>query len=906
MPASLLKSKLYIPPVRPGLVLRPRLIRRLQAGLDCKLTLISAPAGFGKTVLLSEWIAGCGKPSAWVSLDKGDNDLGRFLAYFIAALQQIQPETGAATQAILDSSPFVTARLPTETLLSGLVNEIAEIPTPFILVLDDYHSISESTVHEVLKFIIENKPQPMHLVISSRADPPLPLARLRARRQLNELRVNDLRFTLEEASTFLNFAMKLELKPEDLALLEERTEGWIAGLQMAALSMQGRRDSQDFVAAFAGSHHFISDFLVEEVLNQQPADIREFLLKTSILERLTPALCDAVSGRSDSRVLLMRLEQANLFLMAMDDERRWYRYHHLFRDLLRSSLDNLQPGEAPVLHQLASQWYASAGIYDDAISHAFACKNLAMAAGLVEQAAAPLDIENKLVTITHWIEALPEEMIRARPWLCVYRAWGSQWMGERHQVETWLRAAEQALQQSNLPEADRQHIAGYIAAIRSHHALIEEDIPGVLENSRKALELLPEGDAMRTETAVALGGAYWGLGDVVKSEGAFNMARVNALKGVYLSMAVPSTCYVGMQQTKQGRLKEAMATYHDALQHATAPGGKELPVAGFPNIKIGDLLREWNDLETASQHLGRGVQQCSQLGQADVLADGFVGLARLEIARGKLDRAHQTLLKARQVTERTKVDPFVLCWLDDCWLRLWLAKGDLAAAIRWENASGLQPDGELSYHYDLHHINLARLLVARGRLEPDSTFLKDAQGLLERLLAAAENAGWVQEQIKILILQTFVLRANGDGAAAFTPLEHALRLAAPGGYVRLFIDEGDEMRKLLEDCCLKVGKSNPALTAYIARLRAEFADQKESAIPPKAAHPPASLINEPLTDRELVVVRLLASSMTSNEIAEVLYIAPSTVRTHIKRIYSKLSVNRRMEAVQRAKELGMI
>ena len=906
MPVSLLKSKLYTPPVRPGLVLRQRLIKRLQAGIDYKLTLISAPAGFGKTVLLSEWVAGCGKPSAWISLDKDDNDLGRFLAYFIAALGQIRPETGAATQAMLDSSPFATTRLPVEALLSGLVNEIAEISTPFIVVLDDYHSISESAVHEALKFIIENQPRAMRLVISSRADPPLPLARLRARRQMNELRVNDLRFTLEEATAFLNLAMKLDLKMEDLTLLEERTEGWIAGLQMAALSLQGRKDSQDFVAAFAGSHHFISDFLVEEVLNQQPADIREFLLKTSILERLTPALCDAVSGRSDSRVLLMKLEQANLFLMAMDDERRWYRYHHLFRDLLRSSLDSLQPGEALVLHQLASQWYASAGFYDDAITHAFACKNLSLAASLVEQAAAPLDIENKLVTITHWIEALPEEMVRARPWLCVYRAWGSQWMGERNQVETWLRAAELALQQSELPETDQQHITGHIAAIRSHHALITEDIPGVLENSRIALELLPEGDEMRTESAVALGGAYWGLGEGIKSERAFNMARINALKGVYPSMAVPSICYVAMQQTKQGRLKEAMATYHDALHYATAPGGKELPVAGFANIKIGDLLREWNDLEAAGQYLERGVQQCAQLGQADVLADGFVALARLEIARGEFDGAHQTLLKARQVTERTKVDPFVLCWLDDCWLRLWLLKGDLAAAIYWAEVSGLRPDGELSYHYDLHHINLARLLVARGRLEPAAAFLDDARPLLERLLAAAEKAGWIQEQIKILILQTFAQHASGNYAEALNPLEHALRLAAPGGYVRLFMDEGDEMKKLLEDCGKKIGKSNPALTGYVARLQVEFAGQKAVISPQLASQRPASPLGESLTERELQVLRLLASSMTSSEIARELYVAPSTVRTHIKSIYSKLYVNRRMEAVQRARELGII
>ena len=643
MPGSLLRSKLFIPPPRPSLVVRSRLLERLEATWGCRLTLVSAPAGFGKTSLLSAWISECGRPAAWISLDEGDNDLPRFLSYLLAALNSIRPEIGAAAQALLESPHFGPASLPVEPLLSTLVNEIAELPFEFVLVLDDYHAIRELAVHAAVRFILENPPPPLHLVISGRSDPPWPLARLRVHRQVNEVRASDLRFTPEEADAFLNGAMCLGLPPDEVTALEERTEGWIAGLQMAALSLLGRGDASGFISAFAGSHHFISDFLVEEVLNQQPPQVRDFLLKTSILERLTAPLCDAITGRSDSRSMLAQLEQANLFLIGMDDERRWFRYHHLFRDLLLTSLENLFPGEVLELHQQASRWYAAAGFDEDAISHAFASRDLQLAAELVEQAAGRLDIENKLVHVVRWIDALPEGLVRTRPWLCIYRAWGCYWMGQRNRVESWLQTAEAILQGST--PADLDHIIGHIAAIRSHFALTNQDIPGVLQNSHLALELLPEGDEMRTETAVALGGAYWGLGDVHAAENAFAMARSNAIKGRHPSVAVPGTCYMAMQITKQGRLKEAMAVYRDALQLGTSPAGRETPAAGFANIKIGDLLREWNDLEGAGPYLERGVEQCLQLGQADVLTDGYVALARWQMAVGRLELAGEILTK---------------------------------------------------------------------------------------------------------------------------------------------------------------------------------------------------------------------------------------------------------------------
>jgi LuxR family maltose regulon positive regulatory protein len=907
MPTALLKSKFYIPQAHLGRVNRPRLIERLNAGLGCKLTLISAPAGFGKTTLLSEWAAACGCRVTWISLDRDDNELGRFLAYLIGALQQIQPEIGSAIQGVLGSSRFGPPRQVVDTLLSELVNEIAEIPTSFVLVLDDYHTIREPGVHAAVTFILENQPGRMHTVIMSRVDPPWPLARMRAHAEVNEVRTKDLRFTQEEAGVFLNQTMKLQLGSDDVAILEERTEGWVAGLQMAALSMQGRGDVQNFITAFAGSHHFISDFLIDEVLNQQPENVRDFLLKTSILENLSCNLCDAVTGRKDGRAMLAQLEQANLFLVPLDDERRWFRYHHLFRDLLHTCLETTYPGEEPALHLRASQWYASAEMYEDAIAHAFSANDLGLAAGLIEQAAAHLDVENKRVAITHWIDALPEELVKARPWLCVYRAWGCHWMGPRADVEKWLGAAEQTLQAApflTLNESETKYIQGHIAAIRSHDALVHEDIPGVLKNSQLALAALPEGHYMRCETAVALGGAYWGLGDVAAAERAFSLARANALKCQNASMVVPSSCYVGMMQAKQGRLNEAMTTYQDALHYATGPGGRETAVAGFANIKIGDILRERNNLEAAAQHLPRGVEQCFQLGQADVLADGYVGLARLQIALGELENARQTLLKAVQFTERNKVDPFVQCWLDDCRLRLWLSTGDLNAAIQWARASGLKPDGEISYHYDLHHTNLARVMLAQARQAPGMAGLDEARALLERLQAAAEKTGWIQEEIKILVLQALASHAGGEETEALARLERALTLAEPGGFVRVFIDEGEEMGAMIKDCRARLGKNRPTLATYANRLLEHFQGKQAAPASPTLGDQQA-ILEEALTDRELEVLRLLATSMTTTEIARKLYVAPSTVRTHIKNIYSKLAVSRRMEAVQRAKELGL-
>jgi LuxR family transcriptional regulator, maltose regulon positive regulatory protein len=931
------KTKFFIPLVRAGLISRQRLIEQLNMGQDCKLTLISAPAGFGKTTLLSEWTASLKIPVTWISIDEGDNDPIRFLMGLIIALQKINPMVGSDILSILQSSQSSHANIPYETLLTSLINEIVEFPTAFTIVLDDYHLITEKSVQEIISYLLDNEPPQIHLVISGRADPVWPLARIRAQGEVNELRANDLRFTPEEAMAFLNKGMNLHLSLEESNALEDCTEGWIAALQMAAISMQGRSEVTSFIKAFTGSHRFVSDFLLEEVLSRQTLETREFLLKTSILERICAPLADSLMDTGEdwqeqeikmtvsSQVMLDTLEHSNLFLIPLDDERHWYRYHHLFRDLLRSNLTTTHSDLVNLLHQKASEWYGNARLFDDAIGHAFASQDFEWTASLIEKAASEIDIENKLVVISTWIANLPEGLVEKRPWLCVYRAWGQQWVGQRTQVAQSLGLAETALDANRqaretgqinpgnnlISEDGEKHIRGHIAAIRAHAALVGEDIPRVLEMGEQALALLPQCDEMRCETGVALGGAYWALGDVHKSEKSFAMARADALKCAYTSMAVPASCYMGMQQTKQARLAEAIATYRDALHLATGENGKENPAAGFPNTKLGDLLRECNLLEAAKPHLERGVEQCVLLGQADVLADAYVCLSRLQITLGDYSEAHENLSKADAVMQKTKVDPFVVCWKDDCQIRLWLAEGRLDDAANWAETCGLQIEGSLSYHYDLHHINLARILVALGMQHPTQSYLVQVSPLLDRLLNAAQTAGWVHEVIKILILKALTRQASNDNEEATLAILDALRLAEPGGYVRTFVDEGEAMQRLLEGC-IGIGEPHPRLADYTLNLlkiissglRIESPEHKKLKTPVISAK--KAPLPEALTERELDVLRLLNSGLTSNEIAVELYLSVHTVRTHIKNIYGKLGVNRRIEAVHKARDLKLL
>jgi LuxR family maltose regulon positive regulatory protein len=907
---QILATKLYIPPIRSKLVSRSRLLARLNEGLDCKLSLVSAPAGFGKTTLLSEWVSRCDRPVIWISLDESENDLNRFLAYLIRGLEQVAPDIDEGRIDVLNSPhPFSQ-----ESLLTDLINDLSDVPDPFLVVLDDYHVIRDRDIHKAVTFLLENQPPGMHLVIASRADPPWPMARLRSRCEMTELRTADLRFTESESASFLNEVMELGLSSDAVVDLDTRTEGWIAGLQLAALSMRGRGDSRSFIHSFAGSHRFVLDYLMEEVLNQQPEDIQSFLLKTSILNRLTEPLCDAITGGDESRDMMYELDQANMFLIALDDERRWYRYHQLFADLLRSRLEQDHPDQVPELHRLASAWFESEALIEEAIYHAFKARDMEHAADLVENHAMAVISQSKARTLLSWIEALPDPIIRQRPMLCAYLGWSLYWTGQRERVEECLIHAEQSLQDPGhkISDSNRSLIEGYIAAIRAYLAITDEDIFRVIEMSQQALKNLPENNYMSGIAAVALGVTYWGLGDVKRSQEAFQQAVEICWNGGYQNLALTAACYVGIQQEKQGQLQNAFRTYSEALDSGTRSGNSWIPLGCFPAERLGNVWREWNELDKATRYVDEGLKRCEQLGHPDILADGYLSKIRLQISTGDWDGARETLLKLDRLAEQATLDPWATTWADECRIMLWLRDGNLEEAGRWVETSRIEMDSELSYMHDLHHMNLVRILIAQG--EKDQQALKQAQEWLPRLSEAARDAGWVLEEIKICILQALAFATQKDEENALESLAQALVLAEPGGYMRLFLDEGDAMEVLLRKANAAgiSGEYTGLLLADLDEPGAERRTTPVGAVPSRSLYRQSTQedastgLVEPLTEREMQVLRMLQSELSVPEIADELVIGVSTVRTHVKNIYGKLGVHSRYQAVSRSRQLRLL
>ncbi len=925
MSAPILATKLYIPPPRSKIVLRPRLIERLNEGLSlgCKLTLISAAAGFGKTTLASEWVASCGQPVAWLSLDEGDNDPACFLAYLVAALQTIAANIGAGVLAALQAPQPP----PIESILTALLNEITTIPDNFVLVLDDYHVIDSKPVDEALTFLLEHLPPHMHLVIASREDPHLPLARLRARGQLTELRAADLRFTPSEAAEFLNQLMGLNLSAEDVAALDKRTEGWIAGLQLAALSMQGHQDAASFIKSFTGSHHFVLDYLIEEVLQQQSESIQTFLLRTSILDRLCGPLCDSVLGSpsASGQQTLEYLEHANLFIVPLDNERRWYRYHHLFADVLRMHLMAEQPDQVSALHRRASEWYEHNGSTDDAIRHALAAGDFARAADLIELIMPAMTRNQQYATLRGWLKAIPDELVRLRPVLSTGYAKVCIFFGEFGGVEPRLRDAERWLDMTAdmharpespaagmvvVDEKEFRRLPGMIALIRAAQALAGGDMPETVKYARRLLDLAPEDDHLMLGGAASqLGLAAWASGDLDTAQWMTAEGMANLRLGGYLSPAIGGAIVLADIQIAQGCLREAMTTYERALQWATEPGAPVLPGAADMYVGMSALHREHNDLKTATQHLLTSQALGVLAGLQQNPYRWCAAMARIREAQGDLDGTLDLLDQAERLYDANfspNVRPIATRKT-----RVWVAQGRLGEALGWAREQGLSVENELSYLHEFDHITLARVLLARYLSDQADGSISEVMGLLERLQKAAEEGGRMGSAIEILVLQAIAYHAQGDLPAALLPLQHALALAEPEGYVRIFLDEGPGMMQLLREASART-----IMPGYTDKLLAAFeAEQPSSAsesplLPPLGVlpegHRDGEPLTEPLSQRELEVLRMFKTELSGPEIASELVIALSTVRTHTKSIYFKLNVNNRRAAVKRAAELNLI
>jgi len=910
VPAALLETKLFLPRPRRGLVPRPRLSERLDRGSASKLMLVSAPAGFGKTTLLAEWLAaGPAAPTdersaAWLSLDRGDNDPASFWTYVVAALRTVEHGIGASTVAFLQESQPP----PIDTVLTTLLNDLAAVTSDIVLVLDDYHVVDAKDVQVGMAFLLDHLPPHLHVVIASRADPALPLARLRARGELVETRAADLRFQPDEAAAYLNGIMGLQLTAQDVTALEGRTEGWIAALQLAALSMQGRADVAGFIAGFAGDDRYVVDYLVEEVVQRQSDRVQAFLLQTSILGRLSGPLSDAVTGQGGGKAMLEALDRGNLFLVPLDDSRRWYRYHQLFADVLHARLLDEQPDHVPDLHRRASAWYEQHGERTVAIRHALAAEDFERAADLVELAIPAMQKSRQEATIRGWLTVLPDELVRVRPVLGIGGVGALMASGEfegiegrLRDVERWLDTTSDAGKGPHDPPADMvvvdhdelPRLPGMIEVYRAALALARGDVPGTVTHARRALDLLVEDDHLGRGAAAALVGlAAWTTGDLEAAHRSYADCMASMQRAGHLSDVLGCAITLADIRIVQGRLGEAMRTYEQALRLAQGQGGPVLRGTADMHVGMSALHRERGDLEAARQHLLWSQEQGEHTGLPQNRYRWQVAMARIREAEGDLPGALDLLDEA----ERLYVGDFSpnVRPVPASTAQVWVAQGRLADALGWARQQGLSVEDDLSYLREFEHVTLARVLLARHTVTRAEVSLDEAIELLERLLRAAEDGGRTGSVVEILVLQALAHQLRGDVPAALVPLERALELAEPEGYVRRFVDEGSPMAVLLESAA-----EQGIAPSYVRRLLAAF-------VKPEISPTADQGLVEPLSGRELDVLRLLGSDLGGPEIARELIVALNTVRTHTKSIYAKLGVNNRRAAVRRAEELGLL
>ncbi|MCL5996120.1 MAG: LuxR C-terminal-related transcriptional regulator [Chloroflexi bacterium] len=948
---QLLTTKLHAPQARAGLVHRPRLVERIDEGLTRRLTLISAAPGSGKTTLLSEWYAlrRADTLIAWLSLDDDDNDPPRFWRYLIAALQSVAPGVGEQALSLLQlpQQPSV------KTLVITLINALGALTHDLILVLDDYHVIDAQPIHDALAYLLDHMPQQLRVIIASRVDPPLPLARLRARDQVTELRAADMRFTLEEAAAFLNKTMGLNLTPQDVAELEKHTEGWVVGLQLAALSMRSSQAADSGIRGnllsitknASGSQRFILDYLAEEVFRRQTSGVQDFLLRTSILDQLSAPLCNVVTQQHDSQAVLEALDSANLFIVALDGERRWYRYHHLFGEYLRDRLERTQPEQTHVLHERASTWYEQQAVAGDgefmakAVEHALAARDFERAGRLVERTAIRFLARAETVAVLGWLKALPEELVRTRPRLCLYAAWVLLANLDLSAAQKRVYDAERLLLAAGAPDTSDRALSGMwgeAAAIGTLLAAILADIPRAIELSRRATERLGDMDVLlRGFVVYSLSIVHMLMGDVIAAHHTFDEAVRASLESGNIMVAVLALCNLGDVQVLEGQLHAAVATYQRVERVARDRHGQPLPIAVMSASGLAEVYREWNKLEQAQECLAEGIRLAAGWGEFSA-TDAYIVLARVKQAQGYLDEAGEALRHAAQVAVRsdiTQVDD-VLVALHQA--RLWLMQGEWPRARLWAESRGLLPSAAVdqgasaatsptqagavpgvtpipvTYQLmrEMEQTVLARLFIAQGHFV-------QAIETLDALLPAAEAGRRVRNVIEMLVLKAVALHCCGDTPRAAPILLQALSLAEPEGFIRLFIDEGRPMAELLERLEIRDWRLQQYRGKLVAQLIGSgIAKASPSPISPDTpGHNLQSLIShlqspppliEPLSERELEVLRLIAAGASNREIADRLIVAVNTIKKHTGNIFGKLGVTNRTQAVARARELGLI
>jgi LuxR family transcriptional regulator, maltose regulon positive regulatory protein len=932
-PVRILHTKLFIPRTHPDIVQRTWLDQKLEEGLKSQLMILSAPAGSGKTTLLSRWITHIGRPAAWLSLDERDNDFTRFWSYLIAALQTLQAETGRrALQMLQTPQPP-----PTEALLTELLNDLSTLEDDFVLVLDDYHTIENSSIHDGLCYVLENMPPQMHLTIAGRSRPPLPLPLLRGRRNLFELQSADLRFTQEETATFLNRVMKLGLSGEHIVAIQEMTEGWAAGIQLAAMALEAIRkeasptrpgqpdELKAFLAAFSGSHHFVFDYLAQEVVDHQPEQVQTFLLQTAILDRLCGPLCSALNpdGQQDetsSQAILEQLEAANLFIVPLDPHRRWYRYHHLFASFLQARLQKAYPPQKIAeLHRLACSWLEANGYLYEAIPHALASQDFEHAVALINRVSEEMFKTSQLTTLKTWLAGIPQELISQSIDLSMRCAWSKLATGEMEKAEPHLSDVEKLLGvKADGSEAgmalpfEQRAILAEISSIRATLHFNQLDLPAVLDLCRQGrayIATLEKGQASERRTDVlgvlafnqAIASEY--SGDTLAAEEAFQEAnRLNRHNPHLLSMG--SGHLAGIHILK-GQLHKAEAFYLEAMRSAQS-GGIPSPLSAIASTGLGNLLCEWNRLDQALNHLQRGIELGRQWNQWESLLSGYTGLARLHWARGEHEVAFAKLDELMKRSEE----------LDVLWMTppvqayhalLSARSGDLHSAIAWAESCPVSHSSAIHFMLEPDALTLARIHIIQNRLP-------EAAKLANGTAASAQSGGRLGRWTEAILLNGLALYLQGKMPQALPLLEKALQRALAEDYRRVFLDEGPPMADFLHQAQITGPDSSPGwesgLNQFIDELLSLFekpADQDKPSPKLTRARPePLDFTYEPLSEREQEVMKLIATGLTNQEISDQLFISLNTVKTHVKNIYQRLEVTNRAQAIARARQLGLI